>query len=85
MASTPKPTHAAPEAKAKIYDPPPAKPNAPEPPKYADGPTIAELQRASSAKLEQDGMAKYIDEIDERDPDDKPKQVPGVTPPTKRS
>jgi hypothetical protein len=42
-----------------------------------DGPTIADMQRASSAELERTGMPR---------PDPTPQtQVPGVAPPAKRS
>ena len=52
-----------------------------------DGPTIADQQRESSAKIEAEGMSRYMDEHDERPADERggsKKQVPGVTPPTKR-
>jgi hypothetical protein len=52
---------------------------------HPDGPTIAEEQRTRSAKLEEQGMKKYLDGIDERTADERTnKQVPGVVPPTKR-
>jgi hypothetical protein len=50
-----------------------------------DGPTIADEQRARAAEVERKGQKKYQDEIDERSPEERTnKQVPGVTPPTKR-
>ena len=52
---------------------------------YVDGMTIADEQRARSAWIEQHGTAAYIEEIDQRPPDEREnKQVPGVVPPTKR-
>jgi hypothetical protein len=52
---------------------------------HPDGPTIAEEQRARSAKLEEQGMKKYLDSIDERTAEERTNtQVPGVVPPTKR-
>ena len=52
---------------------------------HPDGPTIADEQRARSAKLEEQGMKKYVDSIDERTADERTnKQTPGVVPPTKR-
>jgi len=77
--------HKAPPAAPEAKQHEPAKAEKAPAPKYADGEPIADQQRASSAEIEQMGMAKYIEEIDERDPDDKPKQVPGVAPPAKRS
>ena len=57
----------------------------PPPGAYADGMTIAEEQRARSAWIERHGEAAYREAIDERPPEEKAKkQVPGVTPPTKR-
>ena len=50
-----------------------------------DGPSIAEEQRARSAEIEKQGMKKYQEAIDERPPEERTnRQVPGVTPPTKR-
>jgi hypothetical protein len=76
--------HAAPPA----FTPKPAiDPRAEKPPPgaYADGMTIAEEQRVRSAWIESHGEAAYMEAIDERPPEEKAKkQVPGVTPPTKR-
>jgi hypothetical protein len=53
---------------------------------YADGMPIAEEQRARSAWIEREGEAKYMEEIDQRPPEERqPQQVPGVAPPTKRA
>jgi len=53
---------------------------------YADGMPIAEEQRARSAWIEREGEAKYMEEIDQRPPEERqPKQVQGVAPPTKRA
>jgi hypothetical protein len=50
-----------------------------------DGHTIVEEQRARSAAIEQMGVEAYKDSIDDRPPEERTsKQVPGVTPPTKR-
>ena len=52
---------------------------------YVDGMGIADEQRARSAYIEQHGVAAYMEEIDQRPPEERQnKQVPGVTPPTKR-
>ena len=52
---------------------------------YADGMTSAEEQRARSAWIEEHGMKAYHEAVDDRSDDDKAKkQIPGVTPPTKR-
>jgi hypothetical protein len=75
-------------APAKTVDPQEAKLEAfkrPEVNLHPDGPTIAEEQRARSAKLEEQGMRKYLDGIDERTAEERTnKQIPGVVPPTKR-
>ena len=52
---------------------------------YADGMTSAEEQRTRSAWIEKHGMKAYHEAVDDRSDDDKAKkQIPGVTPPTKR-
>jgi hypothetical protein len=52
---------------------------------HPDGPTSAEEQRARSAEIEAQGMAKYLEAIDQRPAEERAnKQVPGVVPPTKR-
>lgn len=52
---------------------------------YGDGMTIAEEQRARSAWIEQHGLKDYHEATDQRSEDEKAKkQIPGVTPPTKR-
>ena len=42
--------------------------------------TIADEQRARSEDMEAEGMQAWNDQHDERDPDRRPKQVPGVGP-----
>lgn len=91
---------------APAWTPKPAiDPLAEKPPKgvYADGMPVADEQRARSAWIEEHGLEKYEEAIDQRQ-GDKPhfdkgalagggafvsagaqSQVPGVTPPTKRS
>ena len=62
-------------------------PRAEKPPvgAYADGMTIADEQRARSAWIEKHGMKAYHEAIDDRSDEEKTKkQIPGVTPPTKR-
>ena len=62
-------------------------PHAERPPEgaYADGMTSAQEQRARSAWIEEKGMKAYHEAVDDRSDEDKAKkQVPGVTPPTKR-
>ena len=77
-----------PPAEPVPFTPEPAlDPRAETPPvgAYADGMTIADEQRARSAYIELEGEAKYMEEIDQRPPEERAsKQVPGVTPPTKR-
>jgi hypothetical protein len=52
---------------------------------YVDGMTIADEQRARAAWIEAHGMKAYHEAVDERTDEEKAKkQVPGVTPPTKR-
>ena len=79
------------EAHAKeqpAFTPKPAlDPRAEKPPQgaYADGMPIADEQRARSAWIEAHGVAAYLEATDERSADERtPKQVAGVTPPTKR-
>ena len=53
-------------------------------PKF-DGMGAADEQRARSAWIEQQGMKKYLEEIDQRPPEERTNtQVQGVVPPTKR-
>lgn len=84
---SPQPKAAAPATKPPA-DPQEAKLEAfkrPEVNLNPDGMTSAEEQRTRSAKLEEQGMKKYLDGIDERSPEEKTnRQVPGVVPPTKR-
>ena len=52
---------------------------------YADGMSSAQEQRARSAWIEEHGMKAYHEAVDDRSDEDKAKkQIPGVTPPTKR-
>ena len=52
---------------------------------FVDGMTIADEQRARSAWIEAHGLKAYHEAVDERTDEEKAKkQVPGVTPPTKR-
>jgi hypothetical protein len=75
-------------ADAPAWTPEPAlDPHAQKPPRghYADGMSSAEEQRLRSAWIESHGMKAYHDAVDRRSEDEKTmKQVPGVTPPTKR-
>lgn len=77
------------DAKLEAHAAPPRwdEPGRTAPTSNPDGPSIADQQRESSAKIEAEGMAKYLDEIDERPREERGahKQVPGVAPPTKRS
>jgi hypothetical protein len=77
-----------PDKEPVVYRPEPAlDPRAVKPPAgaYADGMPIADEQRARSAWIEAHGLKAYHEAIDERSDEEKaPKQVPGVTPPTKR-
>lgn len=62
-------------------------PRAEKPPEgaYADGMTSAQEQRTRAAWIEQHGMKAYHEAVDDRSDEDKAKkQIPGVTPPTKR-
>jgi hypothetical protein len=62
-------------------------PRAETPPEgaYTDGMTSAQEQRTRSAWIEEHGMKAYHEAVDDRSDEDKAKkQVPGVTPPTKR-
>lgn len=84
MAVQPKPAPK-PEPHPQPDEPKPAAKAAPN--LRPDGPTIADLQRESSARIEAEGMSRYLDEHDERPRDERgggSKQVPGVAPPTKR-
>jgi hypothetical protein len=54
-------------AKAAAQQPPPVR-------------TIADEQRERSDQIARQGVEKWKAERDERGPDDKPKQVPGVSP-----
>lgn len=77
-------TKPAPEPKPDP-DPEPEAPAKAEPTLRPDGPTIAELQRESSAQIEAMGMKAYQDSVDQRTPEERTaRQVPGVVPPTKR-
>ena len=52
---------------------------------YADGMTSADEQRARAAWVEAHGQKAYNEAVDERPPEERNnKQIPGVTPPTKR-
>lgn len=84
MATQPHPTQAPP--KPEPPKPPAAKVEAATAPNLRpDGPTIAELQRESSAEIEKMGMSKYVEAHDERPAGERSnKQIPGVVPPTKR-
>ena len=62
-------------------------PRAEKPPQgaFTDGMTVADEQRARSAWIEAHGMKEYHEAIDTRSDEEKgKKQIPGVTPPTKR-
>lgn len=79
------------DPQAAKFEPQPAPPRWENPKDAAnlrpDGPTAAETQRESSAKIEAEGMAKYIDSVDERPREERAhqRQVEGVAPPAKRS
>ena len=86
---SPDPQDAKLEAHAKErFTPKPAlDPLAEKPPEgaYADGMSSAQEQRARSAWIEEHGMKEYHEAVDDRSDEDKAKkQIPGVTPPTKR-
>jgi hypothetical protein len=80
------PTTAAPVAKPEAHDPT-HQPRADEPKpdlKPVDPATqvktIGDEQRERSTEIEKVGVAKWVEEHDQRDPADKPRAVEGVAP-----
>jgi hypothetical protein len=70
------------DPQAEKFDPPVGPPNW-TPPKEAPEPeppahTIADEQRERAALIEKEGMAKYVEDVDERSDEDKPLFVQGV-------
>jgi len=70
------------DPQAQKFEPPvgppgwtaPKEPPEPEPPAH----TIADEQRERAALIEKEGMAKYVEDVDERSDEDKPLFVQGV-------